>query len=140
MLRTWRENRPWGYPVTYDMPTRMSIFGFPLKNGWKAVGTLIADGMLDGPFELHGKEPVADWYTRGQGYCLRDHVYYLWHESVEPVEQGFNTVVAEQIEAQGYKLWGEAQVNGAAAAAHLQAERGPATSPDLPGRRRRGAL
>ena len=111
MLRTWRENRPRGYPVPYDMPTRMSIFGFPLRNGWKTIGALYADGVLDAPFDLHGKEPVADWYTRGTGYCPRDHVYYLWHESVEPADLGYNTVVREQIEEQGYQLFGTVLVN-----------------------------
>jgi hypothetical protein len=94
------------------MPTNMSIFGFPLQNGWKAVGALYADGILDAPFTLHGKEPVADWYTRGQGYCPRDHLYYLWHESVEPLEQGYNHVVRQQIEDDGYQLFGEVTVNG----------------------------
>ena len=112
VLRTWRENRPGGYYVTYDMPTRMSIFGFPLKNGWKAVGALYADGILDAPFDLHGKEPVADWYTRGTGQCPRDHVYYLWHESVEPADLGYNTVVRQQIEEQGYQSFGVVEVNG----------------------------
>jgi hypothetical protein len=55
---------------------------------------------------------VADWYTRGQGRCVRDHVYYLWHESVEPLEQGYNTVVRQQIEEKGYQLFGEVMVNG----------------------------
>jgi hypothetical protein len=112
VLRNWRTLRPPGYWVPYAMPTNMSIFGFPLKNGWKVVGTLVADGVLDAPFQLHGKEPVADWYTRGQGYCVRDSVFYLWHESVEPLEQGYNTVVRQQIEEQGYQLWGEATVGG----------------------------
>ena len=112
-LRTWRVNKPAGYWVSYDLPTNMSIFGFPLKNGWKAVGALVADGVIDAPFDLHGKEPVADWYTRGQGRCIRDHVYYLWHESVEPMEQGYNTVVRQQIEEQGYQLYGEVMVNDA---------------------------
>jgi hypothetical protein len=112
VLRTWRDNRPQGYWVSYEMPTNMSIFGFPLKNGWKAVGALYADGVLDAPFALHGKEPVADWYTRGVGPCVRDHVYYLWHESVEPAEQGYNTVVRQQIEDKGYQLFGEVTVAG----------------------------
>ena len=111
VLRTWRDSRPRGYPVTYDMPTRMSIFGYPLRNGWKVIGALYADGVLDAPFDLHGKEPVADWYTRGTGQCLRDHVYYLWHESVEPADLGYNTVVREQIEDQGYQLFGTVLVN-----------------------------
>lgn len=113
VLRNWRTLRPAGYWVPYDMPTNMSIFGFPLTNGWKAIGALYADDVLDAPFKLHGKEPVADWYTRGIGPCERDHVYYLWHESVEPMEQGFNNVVRQQIEEAGYQLYGEVTVNDA---------------------------
>jgi hypothetical protein len=111
VLRNWRTLRPSGYWIPYEMPTNMSIFGFPLQNGWKAVGALYADGVLDAPFALHGKEPVADWYTRGEGYCVRDHLYYLWHESVEPMEQGYNSVVRQQIEDKGYQLFGEITVN-----------------------------
>ncbi len=66
VLRNWRTLRPPGYWISYEMPTNMSIFGFPLQNGWKAVGALYADGILDAPFALHGKEPVADRYTRRQ--------------------------------------------------------------------------
>ena len=112
VLRNWRILRPAGYWVNYEMPTNMSIFGFPLQNGWKVVGALYDDGILDAPFALHGKEPVADWYTRGEGYCVRDHVYYLWHESVEPIEQGYNSDVRQQIEDTGYQLFGEITVNG----------------------------
>ncbi len=35
----------------------------------------------------------------------------IWHESVEPGEQGYNTVVREQIEADGYALFGTVTVN-----------------------------
>ena len=111
-LRTWRDNRLPGYWVHYTMPTYRSIFGFPLQNGWKVAGVLYADGVLDAPFDLHGKEPVADWYTRGQGYCPRDHRYFIWHESVEPAERDYNWSVRADLEARGYRLFGEALVNG----------------------------
>jgi hypothetical protein len=127
VLRNWRILRPQGYWVSYAMPTNMSIFGFPLQNGWKAVGALYADGVLDAPFMLHGKEPVADWYTRGDGYCVRDHVYYLWHESVEPLEQGYNHVVRQQIEDKGYQLFGEITVNGQPRLAIYQMSEQPLT-------------
>ena len=68
--------------------------------------------MLDAPYDLNGKEPVADWYTRGVGYCPRDNVYYIWHESVEPDEQGYNNVLRQQAEEKGYKLFGTVLVNG----------------------------
>jgi 4-amino-4-deoxy-L-arabinose transferase-like glycosyltransferase len=127
VLRNWRVLRPQGYWTPYEMPTNMSIFGFPLQNGWKAVGALYADGILDAPFTLHGKEPVADWYTRGEGYCPRDHVYYLWHESVEPLEQGYNQVVRQQIEEQGYQLFGEITVNEQPRLAIYKASEAPLT-------------
>ncbi|MCC6455241.1 MAG: glycosyltransferase family 39 protein [Caldilineaceae bacterium] len=111
VLRNWRTLRPPGYWVSYEMPIGRSIFGFPLTNGWKAVGVLYADGVLDAPFEVHGKEPVADWYTRGQVYCPRDHVYYLWHDAVEPGDQSYHRGVRQQIEKDGYQLFGEITVN-----------------------------
>ena len=110
-LRNWRTARPPGYWVTYDMPIGQSIFGFPLTNGWKAVGTLIADGVIDAPFDVHGKEPVADWYTRGQGYCPRDAVYYLWHDAVEPGDRDFHHGIRADIEKWGYQLFGEVTIN-----------------------------
>jgi hypothetical protein len=90
-----------------------SIFGFPLTNGWKAVGALYADGVLDAPFDVHGKEPVADWYTRGEGYCPRDPVYFLWHDAVEPGDRDLHNGARNDIEANGYQLYGEVTVKGA---------------------------
>jgi len=112
VLRNWRTLRPQGYWVGYDMPIGRSIFGFPLTNGWKAAGVLVADGVIDAPFEVHGKEPVADWYTRGQGYCPRDHVYYLWHDAVEPGDRDLHQGARNDIEANGYQLFGEITING----------------------------
>ena len=112
VLRNWRTLRPQGYWVGYDIPIGQSIFGFPLTNGWKAVGTLIADGVIDAPFDVHGKEPVADWYTRGQGYCPRDPVYYLWHDAVEPGDRDFHHGIRNDIEANGYQLFGEVTISG----------------------------
>ncbi len=93
------------------MPTRMSIFGFPLKNGWKAVGALYADGVLDAPFEVHGKEPVADWYTRGAGIARATTSTTSGTNRSSLADLGYNTVVREQIEADGYQLFGTVLVN-----------------------------
>jgi hypothetical protein len=112
VLRNWRTLRPSGYWVSYDMPIGRSIFGFPLTNGWKAIGTLYADGVLDAPFDVHGKEPVADWYTRGQGYCPRDPVYFLWQQAVEPGDRDLHNGARNDIEANGYQLYGEVTVGG----------------------------
>lgn len=112
-LRNWETARPPGYWGRYEMPTRhSSIFGFPLTNGWKAVGVLIDDGVIDAPFELHGKEPVADWYTRGQGYCPRTPIFYLWHDTVEPGDRDFHEGIRADIETWGYQLFGEVTIQG----------------------------
>lgn len=111
VLRTWRDNRPRGYWVPYTMPTALSIFGFPLQNGWKTLGVLYAEGALDAPFDTNGKPPVAEWYTRGQGYCPRDHDYFVWQQPVEPAAQADAQALRGQLEAEGYHLWGQVMVN-----------------------------
>jgi hypothetical protein len=112
ILRNWRTLRPAGYWVSYEMPIGWSIFGFPLTNGWKAVGALVADGVIDAPFHVHGKQPVTDWYTRGQGYCPRDPIYYLWHDAVEPGDRDFHHGIRADIEKWGYQLFGEVTIRG----------------------------
>jgi hypothetical protein len=111
-LRNWRTLRPQGYWVGYDMPIGQSIFGFPLTNGWKVVGALYAAGVLDAPFDVHGKMPVAEWYTRGMGYCPRDPVYMLWHQAVEPGDRDYHDGVRNDIVYNGYQLYAQATVNG----------------------------
>lgn len=111
ILRTWQENRPAGYWVSYEMPTNMSIFGFPFRNGWKAVGALYAQGKLTGAFTTNGRDAVADWYTRGLGYCPRDHRYYILSHAVEPAEREYLIRLKEELET-NYSLWGSIVVNG----------------------------
>lgn len=111
ILRTWTSNRPPGYWTPYSMPTNMSIFGFPFRNGWKAVGALYAAGELDGAFTTNGRDAVADWYTRGEAYCPRDHRYYIYSQAVEPAETERLTNLRRELEAE-YDLWGTVFVNG----------------------------
>lgn len=111
VLRTWRENRPAGYWVPYDVPTHHSIFGFPHQNGWKTVGVLYADGVLDAPFDTNAKPPVAEWYGRNASYCPRDHAYFVWHEPIELAEQEHALALRGQLESDGYQLWGQVVVN-----------------------------
>ncbi len=86
ILRTWVDNRPPGYPVFYEMPTTRSIFGFPLRNGWQAIGHLYERGQLDGPFATNAKAPVADWYVRGLHRCDRNPRYFIFADTVEPAD------------------------------------------------------
>ncbi|MBV7336093.1 glycosyltransferase family 39 protein [Chloroflexi bacterium TSY] len=111
ILRTWRENRPRGYWVPYEMPTNMSIFGFPFRNGWKTVGVLYEEGLLEGAFETNGRDAVSDWYTRGRSYCPRDHKYFIFSHAVEPAEADGLLELQQGLEEE-YQLFGTVQVNG----------------------------
>lgn len=111
ILRTWRENRPRGYWVPYEMPTNMSIFGFPFRNGWKTVGMLYEEGVLEGAFETNGRDAVSDWYTRGRTYCPRDHKYFIFSQAVEPAEAD-GLLDLQQNLKETYQLFGTVQVNG----------------------------
>lgn len=85
VLRTWPINRPRGYWVNYAMPVDVAIFGFPLNNGWKAVGELYAAGLLQGNYTTNTRDVVAEWYTRGAHLCARDVPnYYMLANPVEP--------------------------------------------------------
>ncbi len=112
VLRTWAENRPRGYWVSYHEPSQNAIFGFPFKNGWKVVGALYAQGVLDGPFARNGKRGVAGWYTRGGNDCERDHVYYIYTPENEPTNRGLVTPKPRPSAGEGYHLLGTVMVNG----------------------------
>ncbi|MEZ4677377.1 MAG: hypothetical protein R2932_24485 [Caldilineaceae bacterium] len=86
VLRTWSENRPWGYWTAYTMPVESSIFGFPHRNSWKSVGVLMDEGIMDGAFDTNTKDWIVDWYTRGLGSCPRDHRYFVLADMVEPAK------------------------------------------------------
>ena len=111
ILRTWQQNRPDGYWVPYQMPTNMSVFGFPFRNGWKTVGMLYAEGALDGAFDTNGRDAVGDWYTRGAAYCPRDHKYFIYSQAVEPAEADGLDLLQQELEEE-YGLWGRVLVNG----------------------------
>lgn len=111
IYRTWDQNRPAGFWTVYEQPDDRSLFGFPLHNGWKTVGVLYADGLLDGPYETNDVDDwVADWYTRGADRCLRDHKYFILVDSLERKSQADK---AERLIAlqQTAHLWGTVLVN-----------------------------
>lgn len=100
VLRTWPEQRPAGYWVPYTTPIDRSIFGFPLRNGWKAVATLYTDGVLHGAFDTNAKAPIAEWYTRGGRQCVRDSRYFILTDTVEPTDDVDLARLRTQVEAE----------------------------------------
>ena len=112
VLRTWQENRPRGYWVPYTEPAQNAIFGFPFKNGWKAVGRLYSEGELSAPFARNGKRGVANWYTRGVGDCSRDASIYVYTQWNEPTNKGLTREQPRPSAQDGYHLLHVVQVNG----------------------------
>jgi hypothetical protein len=112
VLRTWPEQRPPGYWTVYDEPVEIAIFGFPLNNGWKVVGSLYAGGILEGNYETNARDVVAEWYTRGDHYCARDNLkYFILTNPVEPTLADETAVLRTAVE-QEHQLFGTVYVQG----------------------------
>lgn len=108
-LRTYAENRLAGYPVPFDQPPMTAIFGFPLANGWKAVGALYAQGQLAGDYGTTSDDWVSAWYTRGQRRCERTASWYFLTEELEPYSPGEERERAMYL--QDFARWGVVMVN-----------------------------
>jgi 4-amino-4-deoxy-L-arabinose transferase-like glycosyltransferase len=112
VLRTWPENRPRGYWVAYDMPVEVAIFGFPLNNGWKVVGQLYADGILQGNYDTNVRDVVAEWYTRGAYYCETDEPrYFMLSNPVEPTLADETAAIREAL-ASDHRIFASIYVQG----------------------------
>ena len=54
-----------------------SFFGFPHSVGWKVIGDLYAQGVLNGDYFSNEEELITGWYTRGAYRCEYDPAYYF---------------------------------------------------------------
>lgn len=113
VLRTWHVNRPAGYWVPYSQPDDKAIFGFPLANGWKVVGALYDQGVIQGDYETNEKEAwVPAWYTRGQLRCGRTAEWYFQIDNLEPFTDGdFRRM--EHFLRSGFEKWARVEINSA---------------------------
>lgn len=99
ILANWQTHRPRGFWTVYDQPLDTGIFGFPLKNGWKAIGVQYQEEQIKGIFDTNEiRNWTFAWYTRGQVFCQRDHDYYFLVDRLVPGYQGKRQTFAEQIE------------------------------------------
>jgi hypothetical protein len=112
ILRTWSENRLWGYWTPYELPNQDSIYGFPFKNGWKVIGALYADGTLDAPFDTYESSRIVDWYSRGPHICPPDAEYYMVPTKLQPNEQFEIGTKLDELAALNYQEWGYVTING----------------------------
>jgi hypothetical protein len=112
VLFTWDENRPAGYWTSFESPAFESIFGFPIRNGWKSVAALYDQGTLHGRFDTNDRfSMVPDWYLRGEAYCGRDEPnYFLLVPYPLPADR---PIVAQKRQELGsdFYLWGVVTTN-----------------------------
>jgi hypothetical protein len=84
--RQWTSEKPVGYWYPFDEPPPRANMGFPLRNGWKSIGVLYAQGALTGGIETNARPEVVDWYTRGYGGCPDLPARYVLAETVETAD------------------------------------------------------
>jgi hypothetical protein len=112
VLRTWPAHHPAAYWQPYAEPDNKALFGFPLANGWKVVGALYDQGMIQGNFETNEKEAwVPAWYTRGAERCGRSADWYFEIDNLEPWGTG-DQLAMEHFLRSGFEKWGKVEING----------------------------
>jgi hypothetical protein len=113
VLRTWPTHRPAGYWTPFDAKQVDSLYGFPLANGWKVIGDLYAQKVIQGDYETNQRYVwIPDWYTRGQHRCAATAAWYFAIDTLEPwAEDGKQ--IADRVKAQGFRKWGVVKVQNA---------------------------
>ncbi|MBV7336091.1 glycosyltransferase family 39 protein [Chloroflexi bacterium TSY] len=124
-LRLWPDARLNGYWVPFDMPSEQGIFGFPLKNGWKAVEVLYQEGVLDGSYQTNTKPHVVNWYLRDGDNCFRDHKYYFFVNDHNLHLRDQQAELRKRLQTD-YGLFGVVTVNGDKRLEIYQKDHGPA--------------
>ncbi|CAN5547453.1 hypothetical protein BH10CHL1_BH10CHL1_46320 [soil metagenome] len=115
VLRTWPTNRPTGYwtPTNFDATQIDRVYGFPLANGWKAIGMLYAQGKIQGDYETNQRDDlIPDWYVRGQHRCASTAHWYFAIDNLEPWAIS-SEQIKDALSEDSYKKWGSVKVNGA---------------------------
>ncbi len=130
-LRRWDEAQPTAFWSPFAEPPALAIFGFPLRNGWKAAGLLLNDGTLTDGFETNARPEVADWYTRGVEACPAPTRLWLLTETVEPTDDAALAALAATLNG-GHDLLGRMTVRGIERMAIFVARDG-GSAPDLAG-------
>jgi 4-amino-4-deoxy-L-arabinose transferase-like glycosyltransferase len=76
--RGYPDTRPAFYPTFYgDESPKGGGFGFPHRGGWKAIGTLYAQGVLQGSYSANEEAITTSWYVRGVPWCRDAADYYF---------------------------------------------------------------
>jgi 4-amino-4-deoxy-L-arabinose transferase-like glycosyltransferase len=107
--RGYPETRPAFYPTFYgDESPKGGGFGFPHRGGWKAVGTLYAQGVLQGSYSANEETITTSWYVRQVPWCRDAADYYLITSVVHDEEK----IPVDRIRRDNYlagRIWSEGQ-------------------------------
>jgi len=107
-LRGYPVTRPFFYPVVYgDQRPKVSIFGFPHRAGWKAIGALYAQGVLSGIYNANEEPLITSWYTRQAWRCRDAADYYL----IASVISDRRKIPVDRIRAENHR-WGRVWSDG----------------------------
>jgi hypothetical protein len=106
--RNYPETRQPLFWVPYGdaMPSK-GLFGFPYRTGWKAVGSLYAQGLLQGDYFSNEEAHVTGWYLGGAPGCRCNPEYYFIAENVQDVQPTPSETIARD-----YQLIGDVMVGG----------------------------
>ena len=103
-LRGYPATRPPFYPVVYgDQVPRYGNFGFPHRGGWKAIGALYAQDVLQGSYSANENAKITSWYTRGAARC-RDAADYYFITGVIHDFDDIKKIPVDRIRAENHLL------------------------------------
>lgn len=106
--RGYPATRPPFYPVVYgDKVPKGGVFGFPHRGGWKAIGALYAQGVLQGSYSANEEPLITSWYTRRAAWCRDDADYYFITSVIHDIEN----IPVDRIRAEN-TLWGRVWADG----------------------------
>ena len=112
-LRTWETNWPWGYWRPFAALDNDALFGFPLANGWKAVGQLYADDTIKGDYATNEVEfwsPI--WYTHGMMRCDDRAQNFFQMNTFQADPADYQLALDTQLATKEFQPWANVTIHG----------------------------
>jgi len=84
LYRANSEHKSHLYWIAHDQFPPGGYFGFPYRAGWKVIGQLHQNGILEGDYSSNEEESITAWYTRyAPRTCSQDPKYYFIAKNVQ---------------------------------------------------------
>jgi hypothetical protein len=86
LWQDWPDARPSLYWSPYAELPPAGFFGFPHRTGWKVVGGLYTQGVLQGDYRSNEEPEITTWYTRGAPRACDDRpeYYFMADDVIDP--------------------------------------------------------